>query len=136
MVDITNYETLLIVGRQQPEPQRFLFVFLQTSLPDNHKDEQAQRFHAGGGGELQPIMCVDKNLEELSNFADLVAESEQMEQDWAMVLIACLSGRNGVAPSSEEAEEALKAMVQTVQNGADLSKYLAFGRDGTLLQFS
>ncbi len=136
MIDIINYETLLMVGRQQPEPQRFLFVFLQATLPEEHKEDQAQRFQLGKGGELQPIMCVDKDLDELSNFADLVTESEQMGQDWSMVLIACLSGRNGISPGSEEAEDALNMMVETVQKGADLSKYLAFDTKGTLIQFN
>ncbi len=136
MVDIINYETLLMVGRQQTEPQRFLFVFLHASLPEDHKNEQAQRFHSERGGELQAIMCVDKDLNELSSFTDLIAEAEQMEQEWTMVLIACLSGRNGIAPGQEEAENALKIMVQTVQNGADLSKYLAFDRKGALIQFN
>lgn len=133
MIEITDYKTLLQVGRQQNDPQRFLFVFLQASLPDDHKDEDKQRFHSGQGGELKAIMCVDKNLTELTDFADLVTESEQMEQDWSMVLVACLSGMNGIPPTSEEAEQPLKTMVQSVQNGGDLSKYLAFDKQGVLL---
>lgn len=136
MITITDYASLLAVGKQQPEPQRFLFVFLQTSLPEEHSDENKQRFHSGQGGELKAIMCVDKNLIELTDFSDLVKESEQMEQQWDMVLIACLSGHKGLAPSSAEAEQPLKMMVQTVQNGGDLSKYLAFDRQGVLLHFS
>ncbi len=136
MTEITDYKTLLQVGRQQNDPQRFLFVFLQASLPDDHKDEDKQRFHSGQGGELKAIMCVDKNLTELTDFADLVTESEQMGQDWSMVLVACLSGMNNISPTSEEAEQPLKVMVQTVQNGGDLSKYLAFDRHGDLLHFS
>ena len=136
MIEITDYESLLAVGKQQIEPQRFLFVFLQVSLPADHNDEDKQRFHSGQGGELQAIMCVDKDLEELTNFADLVLESKQMEQDWSMVLIACLAGKNGSLPSAKEAEQPLKNMVQTVQNGGDLSKYLAFDKQGVLLHFS
>jgi len=136
MIEITDYKTLLQVGRQQNDPQRFLFVFLQASLPDDHKDEDKQRFHSGQGGELKAIMCVDKNLTELTDFADLVTESEQMGQDWSMVLVACLSGMNGMQPTSEEAEQPLKTMVQTVQNGGDLSKYLAFDKQGVLLHFA
>ncbi len=136
MTKITDYQSLLAVGKQQIDPQRFLFVFLQTSLPADHDDADKQRFHSGQGGELTPIMCVDKGLEELTNFADLVTESEQMEQDWSMVLIACLSGENGVLPSSAEAEQPLKMMVQVVQSGGDLSKYLAFDRQGSLLHFA
>jgi hypothetical protein len=136
MTEITDYKTLLQVGRQQNDPQRFLFVFLQASLPDDHNDDDKQSFHSGQGGELKAIMCVDKDLAELTDFADLVTESEQMEQDWSMVLVACLSGMNGISPTSEEAEQPLKTMVQTVQNGGDLSKYLAFDRHGDLLHFS
>ena len=136
MIEITDYKTLLQVGRQQKDPQRFLFVFLQASLPDDHNDKDKQRFHSGQGGELKAIMCVDKDLAELTGFSDLVTESEQMGQDWSMVLIACLSGVDGISPTSEEAEQPLKTMVQTVQNGGDLSKYLAFDRQGDVLYFS
>jgi hypothetical protein len=136
MIEITDYESLLAVGKQQNDPQRFLFVFLQASLPDDHDETDKQRFHSGQGGELKAIMCVDKDLEELTDFSDLVSESEQMGQDWSMVLIACLSGENGVHPTSEEAEQPLKMMVETVQNGGDLSKYLAFDKQGVLLHFA
>lgn len=136
MTEITNYQTLLTVGKQQTEPQRFLFVFLQATLPEDHNDAEEQRFDSGQGGELQAIMCVDKDLTELTDFDDLVKESAQMEHDWSMVLIACLSGNNGIPPTASEAEQPLKMMVQAVQNGANLSKYLAFDRQGTLLHFA
>lgn len=136
MIEIIDYKTLLAVGRQQTEPQRFLFVFLHASLPDDSSDTHKQSFHSGQGGELKALMCVDKDLDELTDFSDLVTESKQMEQDWSMVLIACLSGHNGIPPSSSEAEEPLKMMVQAVQNGANLSKYLAFDKQGLLLNFT
>lgn len=136
MIEITDYQSLLAVGRQQSNPQRFLFVFLQVALPEDHSDADKLRFNAGKGGELQAIMCVDKDLDELAYFADLIKESEQMEQDWSMVLIACLDGNNGIPPSAAEAEQALKMMVQTVQSGGDLSKYLAFDKQGELLHFA
>lgn len=136
MTEITDYKSLLIVGKEQSEPQRFLFVFLQASLPDAHKEEDKESFHSGKGGMLEAIMCVDKDLDELTNFEDLVTESKQMEQQWDIVLIACLSGINGMHPRAEQAEEPLKAMFQTVQNGGSLSKYLAFDKQGDLLHFS
>ena len=136
MIKITDYQSLLAVGRQQPNPQRFLFVFLQVALPEDHSDADKARFDASQGGELQAIMCVDKNLNELTDFADLIKESEQMQQDWSMVLVACLDGNNGLHPTTEEAEQPLKMMVQTVQSGGDLSKYLAFDKQGELLHFA
>ncbi len=127
---ITSYETLLEVAKKQPEPQRFLFVFLKVTRPDEATEEEFRRFDAGQGGFLDPIMCVDKDLNELASFADLVEESKQVGQEWQMVLIAILAGKNGVAPSSEVAEEPLKKMVHTVQQGGDLSPFLMFDSNG------
>ena len=81
-------------------------------------------------------MCVDKTLEELDGFSDLVKESEKMEQDWQIVLVACLSGRNGVVPDSAEAEPSLKKMMETVQQGGDLSNFMAFDRGGEPVRFN
>jgi len=136
MIEITDYQSLLAVGKLQEEPQRFLFVFLQASLPDDHNEDDQEQFQSGQGGELQAIMCVDKDLAELTDFSDLVKESKQMEQDWSIVIVACLAGINGIQPTAEQADEPLKMMVQTVQNGGDLSKYLAFDKQGDLLHFS
>lgn len=135
-INITDYDTLLLAAKQQPEPQRFLFVFLKKSLPKDSDTGEVNNFHAGHGGALEAVMCVDKDLAKLSNFADLVAESEAMEQAWQIVLVACLGGSNGVAPSADDALEPLKMMVQTVESGGDLSRYMAFDRDGVPLQFS
>lgn len=86
-------------------------------------------------GELQPVMCVDKILDELGSFSDLVTESETMEKDWQIVLVACLSDKNGIAPSADDATQPLTMMVQTLENGGDLSKYMAFNRSGSPIQF-
>ena len=134
-INITNYESLLSVASQQPEPQRLLFVFLRASLPYDQGEEAVNRFHSGQGGALQPIMCVDKTLSELSTFSALVTESERVEKDWQIVLVAGLAGRNGVAPSSDDTEEPLKMMLHAVENGGDLSKYMAFDREGAPVQF-
>lgn len=132
---ITDYESLLAVAKQQPEPQRLLFVFLKASLPKDPVAEEVSQFHSGQGGALQAIMCVDKTLDELGSFVDLVTESAQMGQEWDIVLAAGLAGINGVTPSSKDAERPLKAMIQAVESGGDLSKYMAFDKEGTPVQF-
>ena len=96
MVDIVNYETLLVVGREQKEPQRFLFTFLKASLPKDHEGDEEQRFQSGSGGVLQPIMCVDKALDDLTNFADLVEESENiMNCSYDIVYVQSLPTSSG-----------------------------------------
>lgn len=112
-----------------------LFVFAESELPEDHNPTEAERFHAGQGGALNPIMYVDKTLEELSNFKNLVAESKHMGQPWKIVFIAALAGRNGVLPSSIEAQDALEMMVKAVQQGA-ISNFLAYDFDGTPMQLA
>lgn len=80
-------------------------------------------------------MCVDKTLDELGSFADLVTGSENMKQNWQIVLVACLSSKNGNIPSSDEAIEPLKMMVETVEKGGNLSNFLAFDQNGDPIQF-
>jgi len=135
VIDITDFKSLITVARQQDEPQRLLFVFLQASLPPNSSAEQTDWYKAGEGGGLDPVMCVDKGLDELSGFADLVTESEQMGQEWHIMLVAALAGTNGTEPSPQQAEESLRMMVQTVQNGGDLSGFVAFKRNGDPVRF-
>jgi hypothetical protein len=135
-MNITNYKTLLAAAKQQPTPQRFLFVFLKKSLSDDHNDEQAFRFESGMGGELQPVMSVDKSLNELGDFDELKSESKLMKKHWDIVLVACLAGNNGVMPTSEESVKPLETMMKTVEMGGDLSKYMAFDRKGNPLVFS
>ena len=134
-MEITNYDTLLVAAKQQPQPQRFLFVFVSKSLADEHNAAQAEKFKAGLGGELTPVMTVDKPLDELTNFADLVAESELLQKKWDMVLVGCLSGQNGVMPTSEDSVKHLETMMKTVEMGGTLSKYMVFDRSGTPLVF-
>jgi hypothetical protein len=70
-----------------------LFVFAQPELPEGLGKDEAQRFNAGKGGALNPIIYVDKTLKELSTFAALVAESKKMGQEWKIVFVAALAGK-------------------------------------------
>lgn len=132
----TPFEQLLTLANQQPDPQRLLFVFLKAVLPTESSAEELERFEASQGGQLQPMMCVDKALSELTTFDALVEESKETGKDWQIVLIAALAGKNGVAPSSKEAEEALDTMLKVVQGGGDLAKFMALGHDGAPINFS
>jgi hypothetical protein len=132
----SHFDDLLQAAAQQPDPQRLLFVFAKKELPDDHVEAEAENFQAGLGGALTPVVCVDKTLDALSNFVDLVKESEQTGQHWDVVLVACLGGKNGVMPSASEAVQGLKMMVGAIQTGAKLSRFIAFDRAGNPLQFA
>ena len=124
-MNISSYEDLLNAANQQAEPQRMLFVF--TSAEPSGKARQE--------GTLTPVMCFDKPASERGDFASLVEESLQTGMSWDIVFVACMSGKSGVAPSSKEAEQPLKTMIQSIQDG-NIGSFLAFNREGELIQLS
>lgn len=134
-MNISGFEDLLRVAREQPEPQRLLFVFADVELPDDSTAEQRARFHAGQGGALVPLMSVDKKPGDLDTFAALVEESRQFGRDWAIVFVAALSGRGGRAPTDIEADQSLQRMIEAIKAGS-LGSFMPFDRLGNPVLFS
>lgn len=130
------FDQLLQGAAAQPEPQRLLFVFATADLPEDATPAQRQRFAAGNGGTLEPVICVDKGPGELISFEALVTESELSEAraPWHVVFAAGLSGRKGQSPSADTVELALQAMVERIRSG-ELESFLALDRSGEALQF-
>lgn len=126
---LESFSDLLNAARQQPQPQRLLFVFAGAELPDDASPEQRAAFAAGQGGALAPLMCADKTPDELAGFEALVSESEQFGQAWAIVFVAAMSGQGGVAPTSAQAEAPLQKMVEAIKAGK-IGAYLPFNREG------
>jgi hypothetical protein len=128
-MDIASFDDLLQAARAQPEPQRLLFVFAGAELPPDSTHEQRRQFESGRGGTLVPLMYVDKTPDEIGVFADLVAESRQMQCEWSIVFVAALDGRNGRVLTSEEAEAPLLRMIDAIKSGS-LGAFIPFDRDG------
>ena len=128
-MNISNFDDLLRAARAQPEPQRLLFVFAHGVLPDDSTPEQRARFEAGEGGALAPLMAVDKAPEDLGTFDALVEESRQFGPGWAVVFVASLPGRAGRPPTSQEADQPLQRMIESIKAGS-IGSYLPFDRRG------
>lgn len=128
-MNISNFADLLQAASQQTEPQRLLFVFAKADLPPDSTPVQRERFLAGQGGALVPVMCVDKTPGELLTFADLVKESSQFGHEWSIVFAAALAGTAGLVPSSEAAEKPLQDMVESIKAGK-LGTFIPFDRQG------
>lgn len=129
VMNISTFDDLLAAARQQPEPQRLLFVFAAAELPVDSTAEQSARFEAGQGGALVPLMCVDKTPEEIVSFSSLAEEARQFGQPWDLVFVAGLSGRNGCAPSSQDADAPLQRMVDAIKAGS-LGQFIPFNAQG------
>lgn len=122
-MNIASYSDLMDAARAQPQPQRMLFAFAR-----------AERLEASGG-TLEPVMCVDKTLDQLSTFDALVDESRHMGAHWDIVFVTSMSGRAGKPPPSSEAEAPLNMMVTYIHTG-EIGRFLAFGKDGQLLSLA
>ena len=134
-MNITSFDDLVRAARAQPEPQRLLFVFANAEMPDDCTPEQRASFEAGQGGALVPLMSVDKDPEELDTFAALAAESQQFAPQWDIVFVASLSGSNGQAPTSADADRSLQHMIESIKTGA-FGAFLPFDTDGEPVLFN
>lgn len=128
-MQIASFDDLLRAARMQPEPQRLLFVFAGAELPGHASAMQRAQFDAGEGGELAPLMCVDKAAAEIASFAALADEAARAGPPWAVVFAAALSGRDGTAPTAADADAPLQRMVEAIKAGR-LGGMLPFDRRG------
>jgi len=129
------FARLLAAAAAQPEPQRLLFVFAGADLPADATPAQRARFEQGAGGELTPLMCVEKTLDELTSFQALVDESTQVGPPWQVVFAAGLAGKNGELPSGAQTQAALTTMVERIRGGF-VEGLLALSPCGELLTFT
>lgn len=130
---LNDFDALLNAARNQPEPQRLLFVFVRVELPESPTADQRERHARGEGGTLSPVLCVDKLPGEVPSFATLLQESAHTGMDWDLVFVGAQEGRAGVAPSSDEAAQPLRLMVNAINNG-QVSALALFDRDGDPVQ--
>lgn len=122
-----NFNDLLVAARAQPDAQRLLMVFTQIDDTAENNAEQ--------GGFLTPKMCVDKTPDEINSFADLVAEAANTGQPWDIIFVASLAGKGAAAPSNEDANKPLDAMIAGINTGT-VHAYLAFNKQGEILSLS
>lgn len=131
----SGFEQLVAAAAAQSEPQVLLFVFAGAALPTDATAAQREAFEQGAGGELTPLMCVEKELAELTSFDALVLESREVGPPWQIVFAAGLSGSNGKPPPGPLVEKALNTMVERVRHGA-VHDLLALTANGDVLSFA
>lgn len=122
---IANFSDLLDMSVSQDQPQRLLLLFANAEGVSSNPKKQRKQQH----GAISPVMCVDKLPEEIESFKALVAEADNISKEWNFIIIAGLSGENGVAPTTEDADPYLNQMANGLTMGEDLSRYLIFDRN-------
>ena len=125
---IKLFKDLLKKTADQEQPQRLLFLFANADAQNPKKSKKHQR------GTITPVMCVDKLPAELSTFAALVKEADSIEKKWNFIFIASLSGENGEAPSTDDAEPYLNKMTHDIESGIEIGRYVIFDRDENAIE--
>jgi len=118
---ISTFEQLLVAASEQDEPQRLLLLFAKAESETKKKKSQQR-------GTLSPVMCVDKLPEEIESFKTLSEEADGISKEWDFLITVGLSGQDGIAPTTEDAEPFLNQMANDLASGQDLSQYVIFDR--------
>lgn len=132
--NILTFTDLLHAAKAQAEPQLLLMVFVKAEMPESPTSEQIAAVENGQGGNLTPVLCVDKYPQDLTSMNDLVAESQATGHAWDLVFVSAMSGVAGFAPTTEQAEQPLQMMVQAIHSG-NIAQFLAFDQQGEVLSF-
>ncbi|MFA7438479.1 ribonucleotide reductase subunit alpha [Castellaniella sp.] len=133
-MDIASFDDLLQAARLQDQPQRLLFVFADSSVPDDATPAQKEQYARGEGGELTPILCVDKTPDQLTSFSALVQESTLTGKGWHVVFVAAMADQSAFLPDNKDVDLAFQRMTQMIKYGT-IGSLLAFDRSGEPLQF-
>ncbi len=135
MMMLSSFDDLLRAARAMPERQRLLFVFARIGLSDDAPAERRAAFEAGRGGELTPVMCVDKSPDEVESFASLAATADATGQPWGLIFVAAIAARGGIDPTPAELESAMLGMIEAIGAGKP-GGFALFGRDGRPLRLA
>jgi hypothetical protein len=115
-----RFTDVIHMCNRQSEPQRLLLLFAST--------QGTTKKSGKGRGLISPTMVVDKLPDEIADFSALVKEADRISKDWDFLFIAALSGCNGQAPRTEEAEPYLNQMTNDIASGHNIERYLVFDR--------
>ena len=130
---IASFADLLHAARTQDQPQRLLFIFAASELPDDASNTQKERYQARMGGALSPVVYVDKSPEEIGNFDELVEESRATGASWDIVFITSLSGQEGQQPDNDQIEQTFVRLIEMIRLG-QIDSFLTFDREGGIVR--
>ena len=123
-----TYDALLELARSKNEAQRILFVFA----------EMAKRIDGEGNSgdfSITPVMFIDKELHELSDFPTLVEDARTTGKNWDLVFVAGLLGKVNELPSFSETDQQLDSMVKSISRG-EIERFAIYKVDGSIAELS
>jgi hypothetical protein len=123
-----TYDALLELARSKKESQRILLVFA----------ESAKRIDGEGDSSdfsITPVMFIDKELHELSDFPTLVEDAKTTGKNWDLVFVAGLLGKVNELPSFSETDQQLDSMIKAINQG-EIERFAVYNADGSIAELS
>lgn len=116
------------MARDEPGPARLLTVLLKAEpVVDRYAEPLEDATHAG---LLKPVAVKAHALEEVRDYAGLIADIEQaVNVDWHLLMIGVLPGSLAGPASDDLVDEQLKNMARSVHTGSGMDRYAYFDRD-------
>ena len=123
-----TYDALLDLARSKKEAQRILFVFAESAMRTDGKGDSSDF-------SITPVMFIDKELHELSDFRTLVEDAKTTGKNWDLVFVAGLLGTVNELPSFSETDQQLDLMVKAINQG-EIERFAVYKADGSIAELS
>lgn len=89
---------------------------------------EAEILEDAGGISLSPVTCIDKVLEQISSFQDLINAGSLIGHDWEVMCITMLESESGQVPTAIETNKRLDVMLEFIRQGK-ANKLVIFDRN-------
>ncbi|TMP29085.1 ribonucleotide reductase subunit alpha [Pseudoalteromonas rubra] len=119
---MSKFQELLTMSRYQPEPVKLLMLFTKANVESASNDVNK--------GFIEPVMCVDKLPNELSDYEALCKEADVINPDWDLVFLTSINAD----VDSSIIDKSMKSMVSDVQTGKNTSMYVVLDRQDNLVE--
>lgn len=117
---------LITMASYQGEPVKLLFLFAKAEYEQSEKGANKDE----NKGHMTPIMCVDKYPTELTNFAELCREADNINPEWEFIFVTSM-----LADVDKEAlDGGLKRMASDIENGENTAMYVVLDRQENVIE--
>ena len=89
---------------------------------------EAQILEDEDGISLMPVTCIDKPLQNINSYQDVINAGGLIGHDWEMMCITMLEGENGHIATAIETNKRLDVMLEFIRQGK-ANKMLIFDRN-------
>ena len=123
-----TYAALLELARSKRESQRMLFVFVESAKRTDGEGDSSDF-------SITPVMFIDKELHELSDFPALVEDAKTTGKNWDLVFVARLQGKVDELPSFSETDQQFDSMIRAISQG-EIERFAVYKADGSIAELS